>query len=376
MNSAPTRAGPAVLADPGALPAVRACVRWESAPVSEFERFEARWRELHATQWSSPVLAFDFIASTLRAFARGGERIVCALAGSKPVALGVLERPSRFTWSTFQPPQAPIGPWVQDPAWPLESLLPSLLRALPGPALVLGVTQQDPQCLPRPSHSPWLATLDYIRTAAVSIDRPFEDYWRARDKKVRYEMKRRLARLKEQGLEPHLEVVRDAAAVADQVAAFGDLESAGWKAATGTAVHAGNAQGAFYRDLLSRFCRHGAARIYRYTAGQRVLAMQMCIEHDGTLVFLKTTYDERLRACAPGVLMKAEIFRDLFADGGVRRIEFYGSIKEWQLKWIDETRMQYHVNVYRSALLARAHRSLRRRWDARPGADVPGATED
>jgi hypothetical protein len=103
--------------------------------------------------------------------------------------------------------------------------------------------------------------------------------------------------------------------------------------------------------------------------------MQLCIEHEGTLAFLKTTYDERLRACSPGVLMKAEIFRDLFADGGVRRIEFYGSIKQWQLKWIDGMRTQYHVNAYRSALLASAHRVTGRLRAARH-ATMPHAEAD
>jgi hypothetical protein len=106
---------------------------------------------------------------------------------------------------------------------------------------------------------------------------------------------------------------------------------------------------------MARFCRIGAGRIYRYAAAGRVLAMQLCIEHAGTLAFLKTTYDERLRACAPGVLMKAEIFRDVFEDGRVSRVEFYGSVKEWQLKWIDGERTLYHVNAYRYPLLRAAH---------------------
>jgi CelD/BcsL family acetyltransferase involved in cellulose biosynthesis len=334
---------------------LEAGIRWESASVAAFERFEARWRQLHASQWPSPVLAFDFVAAALRAFALGDERIVAADAGGRPVALGVLQRRSRFAWSTFQPSQAPVGLWVHDPKWPLDAVLASLLKALPGPALVIGVTQQDPLSAPRPADGARLSTLDYIRTGTVMVDRSFETYWNERDKKVRYEMKRRLARLAEQGLQPRLELIRDASAVAAAVAAFGELESAGWKAGMGTAVHAGNVQGAFYRDVLARFCRRNAARIYRYAAGERVLAMQLCVEHEGTLAFLKTTYDERLRACAPGVLMKAEIFRDLFDEGRVRRIEFYGSIKEWQLKWIDANRMQYHVNAYRSALLASAH---------------------
>jgi CelD/BcsL family acetyltransferase involved in cellulose biosynthesis len=330
-------------------------LNWEIAPVSWMHRYEACWEQLHRAGWPAPVLAYDFAAALLHGFARGDETLVIARAEDQPVAMGVLERRSRFAWSTFQPSQAPIGLWLHDPAWDIGVVLRSLLRVLAGPALVVGLTQQDPLRAPRPQHALALSTLDYIQTGSVLVNRPFEAYWDERDKKVRYEMKRRHARLAEQGLEPRLETLRDASAVPELVAAFGELESAGWKAGLGTAVHAGNVQGAFYRDLLVRFCRRGAARMYRYVADGHVLAMQLCIEHDGTLAFLKTTYDERLRACAPGVLMKAEIFRELFGEGRVRRIEFYGSIKEWQLKWIDALRTQYHVNAYRSPLVSAAH---------------------
>jgi CelD/BcsL family acetyltransferase involved in cellulose biosynthesis len=351
-------------------------LRWEIAPIRVLPDLEAQWRQLHHAAWPTPVLAFEFVAACVNAFARGSECIVCGYCGERLIALSVLQRDSSLRWSTFQPSQAPLGAWLHDPAFEIGELAQSLMRALPGLVLIVGVTQQDPLRSPRPPESARLSTLDYVHTGAVLVDRPFEIYWGQRDKELRRKLKRRLARLNEQGLAPRLELVRDADQVAAQVQAFGEMESAGWKGGLGTAIHPSNVQGAFYRDLLTRFCRLGRGRVYRYVAGQRILAMTLCVEHEGTLTSLKTTYDESLRACAPGVLMKWEMFRDIFAEGGIRRVEFYGRIKEWQLKWIDETRMQYHVNVYRSALLARAHRSLRRGRDARPGADVPGATED
>ena len=337
-------------------------VRWRVAPLTQLERFEETWRQLHACAWASPVLAWEFIAALVKGFARGDELLAVGTRHERPLAMGILQRSSRVGWSTFQPAQAPIGAWLHDPEADLEDLLRALLRALPVPALVLGITQQDPLRAPPPAAQGCLATLNYIETGSVLVNRSYDIYWNERERKLRYEVRRRLARLAEQGLQPVLEKITRPEAVAAQVEDFGALESAGWKAAGGTAVHAGNAQGAFYRDLLTRFCGAGRGRIYRYQAGERLLAMQLCIEQGGTLAFLKTTYDERLRACAPGVLMKAEIFRELFEDGGIARIEFYGSLKEWQLKWIDARRTQYHLNAYRSRLLRAAHAfAVRRR---------------
>jgi CelD/BcsL family acetyltransferase involved in cellulose biosynthesis len=301
------------------------------------------------------VLAFDFVAALVHAFAHGDERLVTGYSGEHVIAMGLLQRGATARWLTFQPSQAPMGAWLHDPAFQLEPVLQSLLRALPGGALILGLTQQDPLRFARPRDTTRMATLDYVSTGSVLVNRPFNVYWEERDRELRRKLKRRLARLAEQGLVPRLEIIRDPSRVAEQVNAFGEMESAGWKAGLGTAIHASNVQGAFYRDLLTRFCRRGCGGIYRYVADSRVLAMTLCIEHDGTLASLKTTYDERLRACAPGVLLKWEMIRELFTEGRIRRMEFYGSIKEWQLKWIDATRTLYHVNAYRSPLLRTAH---------------------
>jgi CelD/BcsL family acetyltransferase involved in cellulose biosynthesis len=347
---------------PSPVPAGR--VRWETLPIGQMDQVEPCWRALHRAAWPTPVLAYEFVAALVKAFARGDEVVALARTGECPVAIGVLQRNTRFGWSTFQPSQAPLGAWLHDPAFDLGELTRSLMRALPGAVLILGVTQQDPLRFPRPADSPRLCTLDYLRTGAVLVNRSFEVYWAQRDKELRRKLKRRLARLHEEGLVPRLELVRDADDVAAQVDAFGEMESAGWKGDLGTAIHASNAQGAFYRDMLTRFCQLGCGRVYRYVSGERILGMTLCIEHEGTLASLKTTYDESLRAYAPGVLMKWEMFRDIFAEDGIGRVEFYGRIREWQLKWIDEARLLFHVNAYRSPLLRVAHAAAAR---LRPG---------
>lgn len=53
---------------------------------------------------------------------------------------------------------------------------------------------------------------------------------------------------------PTLTCVTDPAGVAAALADYGALESAGWKAGTGTAIHPDNAQGRFYRRMLEAFC--------------------------------------------------------------------------------------------------------------------------
>jgi hypothetical protein len=162
-----------------------------------------------------------------------------------------------------------------------------------------------------------------------------------------------------------LQATRDVAGVLDAIADYGRLEGAGWKARGGSAVSLDNAQGRFYRDMLEGFCRRGAGCIYRYWLGDRLAAMDLCIEHGDTVVVLKTAYDESLpSSLSPALLMREEACRALFAEGRFARIEFYGKVMEWHTRWTDEVRTLYHVNHYRWPALRRLHTLLQARRHA------------
>jgi hypothetical protein len=53
--------------------------------------------------------------------------------------------------------------------------------------------------------------------------------------------------------------------------------------------------------------------------------------------------------------MREEATRTLFDEGRLGRIEFYGRVMEWHLRWTDEVRTMYHVNYYRWPVLRRLH---------------------
>ena len=147
-----------------------------------------------------------------------------------------------------------------------------------------------------------------------------------------------------------------AAAVAD----YASLETAGWKGEMGSAVHAEDAQGRFYKKMLSAFAERGEAVVYRFFYGDRLVATDLCINRDKTLFILKTTHDETEKGTSPAHLMRYEVVREGFHTGTIKRIEFYGPAKDWHLRWTDDTRRLFHVNVYRSRLLGAWHRRNRR----------------
>lgn len=329
---------------------------WHVVPAREFGAHAGRWRRLHAAGPASPLLDADFIAALLDAFGTGAELLAWHGSADDADVMAILAPAGRGTWNTFQPAQAPVGPWLQRGGGSPAAWLPGLLRALPGAALMAGVTQCDPELLARPAAMPGVRTLDYIRTARISIDRDFDAYWNARGKNLRANLKKQRNRLRQDGIATRLDICRDAAGMAQAVRDYGSLEGAGWKAARGTAVAADDAQGRFYRTLLEAFAARGAASVYRYWLGERLAAMDLCVEGGDAIVVLKTAYDESLgQHLSPALLMREEACRDLFDGGRFARIEFYGRVMEWHLRWTDEVRTMYHLNGYRWPWLARLH---------------------
>ena len=114
------------------------------------------------------------------------------------------------------------------------------------------------------------------------------------------------------------------------VAAFLALERAGWKGAAGTAMACRPEHAAFARALFGqkeRPAQGPAQGPVQGPVGARAdilaldgwpVAISLALVGGGVATLLKTAYDEYRRACAPGLLLEAEIVRachdDAFAD--------------------------------------------------------------
>lgn len=343
---------------------MNAALHWKLYPAARFADFAAEWDALAQAAAMPPALAAAFVAPLLECFGDPRALLACARradgAHGPPLAMGVLV-PAGRGWSTLQPAQAPLGLWLQASGQDTGALLRALLRALPGWPPVVALTQLDPDLAPRPADGGNIRTLDYIDTARVTVRGSFDDYWGGRGKNLRANLKKQRARLAREGIALRLEAVREPGAMAAAVADYARLEIAGWKGDGGTAVAPDGVQSRFYTGMLGAFARLDGACVYRYWYDDRLAAVDLCIEdRQGCLIVLKTTYDEAVAdGTSPALLMREEAFRALFEGGSCTRIEFYGRVMEWHLRWTEEIRRLYHVNYYRWPLLARAHAALR-----------------
>jgi len=346
-------------------------MRWEFHSAKEFERFSHEWDEISLEASSTIVLDAVFVALLLKEFGTGRELLAIGYRGDSAQAMTVLQRKYGAFWETFQPAQAPLGAWIHRPPHTLESLVPGLLNCLPGFALAIGITQQDPDLIGRPEDLGTVTTLDSIRASRVTLSGSFDAYWAARAKNLRNTLKQQRSLLEKNGAVLRLDAITDPADVAKALDDYGRLENSRWKPAAGTAIRPDHSRGESYGALLEQFCRRGAGKIYRYWHGDAVAAMDLCIESKDTLIVLSTACDETIRESYPASLMRQEYFQHVFNEARIKRIEFFGNFMDRNIKWGDEVRTLYHANFYRWAALSRAHRVLGRLTAESPAAVAP-----
>ncbi len=240
---------------------------------------------------------------------------------------------------------------------------------------MVGFSQLDPEHVARDAAArDDRVAIDYIATARVTVAGAFDDYWAARGKNLRSNMKKQRNKLEADGVDLRFDCVTRAADMASAIADYGRLETAGWKAGGGTAVSADNAQGRFYRDVFERFAARGAARVHRCFYGDQLAAMDLCIVHGDAMVILKTAFDETIRGTSPAFLMRHDYLPAIFAAGTPARVEFYGRVMDWHTKWTDEVRTLYHATAYRWPLVARLDAIRRARGARRAQPDVEVAS--
>ena len=341
---------------------------WSLFPATQFDAHADSWAQLNAETCATPLLQPEFVHPLLKELSSGKELLAIYRDDGHIAAMAILVPGGAGKWGTFQPSQAPLGMWMHRPDADLPALLAALLRTLPGLPLVINLTQRDPALEPRPPAAATLASVDYIETARVVIQGRFGDYWDGRGKNLRANMKKQRAKLAKDGIAARLEVIRDPAAVAAAIVDYGRLETTGWKSGIGTAVDAGNAQGRFYQTMLTSFMQRGNGCILRYWFDDKVVAMNLCIEGFGTMIILKTAYDESLgNQYSPAFMMLEETCRDLFDNASFRTLEFYGRVMEWHRRWTDDIRTIYHLTGYRWPVLLPLHKAIKNRRAALSG---------
>ena len=142
--------------------------------------------------------------------------------------------------------------------------------------------------------------------------------------------------------------------MAGAIARYGALESGGWKATEGTAIHPDNSQGRFYTQLLEDAASRSEAVVFECRFNDRTVASNLCLLRRGVLVVLKTTYDESIpKSLSPAFLLREDELQHFFAGTEVQRVEYFGRRMDWHTKLTEHQRTLYHLTTYRWPIIKR-----------------------
>ena len=332
---------------------------FESA-YKTFDQYREMWDGLNRSQGDHLLLDSMFVGPLVRYF--GSTETLLGISNDhKNPGMVLVDSVRKGFWQTFQPSQGPLGLILLGNRSEVVGQIEELIRSLPRYALGFGVLQQDPDFTAFGSLNPSkkIEILDYIKTPRLTLRGTFEDYWKSCGRNLVHNLSRQRRRLAEQGVQLELFVDRDPNDVGKGIGEYGRLEGSGWKARGRTAVTANNRQGLFYQDMLENFCSRGEGIIYRLMMNGKTVASDLCLERDGTMVVLRTTYDESIEGLSLGLLLHQEIFKALFSEGKIKVVEFYGRVRDWHTKWTNELRTMYHINFYRHRWVAVARRFIK-----------------
>ncbi|WP_438863389.1 GNAT family N-acetyltransferase [Neptunicella sp.] len=322
-------------------------MEWTFLPANEFKQYKKRWNELNQdnqnlailnTEFIEPLLAYYFSDDALLAIGREQGAINCML---------FLRKKAWGRWETIMPSQAPLCLMVTTHNHFTDELLQSLCKALPGVVIQLDFLQLDSKNLTLPNKQQYELS-EYIITGNRPVPEIFDDYFKSLGKNLRQNYNKVINRAAKAEQQLDCYKVDTPEDVVQGVKTYAEIEAKSWKADLGTAIEPDNIQGKYYTEMMAKLAQKNQACVWYYTIDQQIVACDLCVIQNHTLIILKTTFDDAYSKSSPALQMKVDMLR-YYAEHpqeGIHNIEFFGKAMEWHKRLDSELRPINHLTWY------------------------------
>ncbi len=324
-------------------------LQWQIEPISyNIEQLWVDWQALFVNCHDhNPMLDTRFIQPLFHYFP-ANVFIVRGIIKNQIAAILLLEKSTFGSWKNYMPSQSQLALVLVKTS--VDFNFKELMASLGGGIFKLDIFSLDPQ-----EHSSIINDVKqpevYAQNITLQIDSSFEDYWRARPKRLRKDISKNLNRLAKDKIEVVHKTIDEPYQIKLAVDRYGMLESQGWKGKSGTAIHPANTQGQFYRALLDGFAQNRQAQVFESYIEQKLVASRLCVFNKDTLIILKTTFDEEYSYYALGNLNRFKLIESLFEYKKSKCVDFYTNASKEQLYWSTEQRSMYNATCYRNAFI-------------------------
>jgi CelD/BcsL family acetyltransferase involved in cellulose biosynthesis len=124
-----------------------------------------------------------------------------------------------------------------------------------------------------------------------------------------------------------------------------EVEAAGWKGTTGSALARDTERGAFYRRYAALAAAQGILRVCFLRIGGHAVAMQFAVECYNRFWLIKIGYNEQFSRCSPGTLLMLHTVK-YAAARALRSYEFLGLCEPWTQHWTQTLRPCVALRAY------------------------------
>jgi len=172
----------------------------------------------------------------------------------------------------------------------------------------------------------------------------WDKYFDSLPAKHRANLRNRFKRLK--GIGPvEIEAITAAEKLADALEAGFQLEAAGWKGKSDTAISCDPDTFRFYSMLARRTAECGWTLLNFLYAGQKQIAFEYCLNYKNRIYRLKSGYDPSYARYSPSNLLSCLVLRNAF-EQRISEYDFLGGSEDWKLKWARQTKPHYWLFVF------------------------------
>jgi hypothetical protein len=328
-------------------------IQWEFSEKGNFEKGLEQWETLH-TNYGLPVLInAKSLKIALAHFGKGNERFAFGFQSNALVAITVVQGLSKGKYRLFQPEQVPLcfylGPKNRDILLDLRSLL----QSLPLWVLALGINVLDETVFSFQNSYAASRIANKYETAFIELPDTSDGYLGTLSPRFQHDLRRRTRKAEAEIGEVYFSVCDAPSEIPELVNLYADMESAGWKAQSGTAVVREGQQAKFYSDWLKALAEDGCAAVFSLRIGDQPAAMRLCAFDQDALYILKVSHNENLKAYGPGALHMQRLIQHIYANVSKypKKIEYYGKLAESQKHWMTGSRFIRQATTYRSQSL-------------------------
>jgi len=192
----------------------------------------------------------------------------------------------------------------------------------------------------------------------VSLTGSWEDYWAAKKRKFRYNLKRSQRLLAEEAGPLRLEEIRGAAEVKAGLARAADIHAARWARRYTRTIFSSRAGRAFFDQALAGLAAEGLARLYLLWAGGDLAAFSLSFVGPRTHYYYIPGFDPQFSKYSPGTLLLWELVARSFREGLIR-LDLMKGEEDYKSRWNNQVSGTVHLLAARPNDWARSGLRLR-----------------